>query len=105
MSNRYKSKRRSSKPINLSLLIVLGGAIVIAAGALLVFSGGGSSTVDPSFRPEVTGQPALKADQERVDLGNVRLGEWVSVAFQLTNIGDRPLFFTETPYVEVVEGC
>jgi hypothetical protein len=47
----------------------------------------------------------LKADKEKVDLGQVKLGQNVKVAFVLTNVGDKPLRFTEAPYIEVKEGC
>jgi hypothetical protein len=29
----------------------------------------------------------------------------VQVEYQLTNVGDKPLRFTQDPYIEVVEGC
>ena len=59
----------------------------------------------PKVTPEVTGAPKLKVDKSDVDLGTVQLGQTVEVAFELTNIGDRQLRFTDVPYVEVVEGC
>src|SRR5262245_40288405 len=82
----------------------LGGVILAAAGlvALAAWQGGKTSA---AFTPEATGRAKLKADQQQVDLGNVRLGQTVAVAFELTNVGDKPLRFTDQPYVEVVEGC
>jgi hypothetical protein len=47
----------------------------------------------------------LKVDKEKVDLGDVKLGQTVMVSFQLTNLGDKTLKFTKAPYVEVLEGC
>lgn len=111
MSRKKRKKSRqaasTAKPLGLnsSTLIIAGGVALIGIAALLIFGSGGGSTVDPSFTPEMTGQPALRADQERIDLGNVRLGQTVSASFQLTNVGDQPLFFTESPYVEVAAGC
>jgi Lon protease-like protein len=80
----------------------------IAAGFLLVFvaallllgdGGGGRAAI------EVSGQPRLRVDRELIDLGDVRLGQAVEVAFVLTNVGDQPLRVTDAPYAEVVEGC
>jgi len=58
-----------------------------------------------SFKPEVTGAAALKPDQEKINLGEVHLGNTVSASFQLTNVGDQPLHFAKAPYIQVVEGC
>ncbi|HLF28720.1 MAG TPA: hypothetical protein VJG32_20515 [Anaerolineae bacterium] len=108
MSSKKKSRRpvpkqAPSASIN-PLLIIVGGVVLVAIAALVIFGAGGN-TAGPQPTPEVTGAPKLKADQERVDLGNVRLGQPVSVNFELTNTGDQPLYFKEKPYVEVVEGC
>jgi len=107
MSRKKKSKRTASRKqptrSNNSLLIIVGGVALIGIAALLIFSGG--SAAGPPATPEVSGAPALRANQEFVDLGDVRLGQTVDASFQLTNVGDQPLFFTESPYVEVVEGC
>jgi hypothetical protein len=85
------------------------GLILIAVGGLIVLSFL-AWTLWPlvkgaSFKPEVTGAAALRTDQEKIDLGDVPLGKTVSAAFQLTNVGDQPLHFTQAPYVELVEGC
>lgn len=80
---------------------------LIGAGAVLVllalFAGdvGGFG----SGRSTTGAKPQLISDREAIDLGDVKLGEPVSVTFTLTNAGDGPLRFNEAPYVEVVEGC
>jgi hypothetical protein len=85
------------------------GQILIAVGGLMVLSffvwALWPPTTHANFKPEVTGAAALRSDQEKIDLGEVRLGKTVSAAFQLTNVGDQPLHFTKAPYVELVEGC
>jgi hypothetical protein len=52
-----------------------------------------------------SGAPALQVDKEKVDLGDVKLGQPVSVSFKLTNAGTKPLRFSQEPYIQVVEGC
>lgn len=97
-ASRHKAPR-SKAP----LLIIAGGVALVAIAALLIFGGG--APAGPPAAIEVSGAPALKVDKEKVDLGTVRLGEWVTVNFELANAGDQPLRFTEQPYVTVVEGC
>jgi len=97
-----RHKRETRRPIG-SPVIIGGGLALIGLAAVLIFGGGAFSGPPPT--PEVIGAPALKANQEMIDLGDVRLGMTVNASFQLTNVVDQPLFFTESPYVEVVEGC
>jgi hypothetical protein len=94
------SSRKKKTPI-LPILLALGGLLLIAAAAFSLTR----SKADPNFKPVVTGSPSLKADQEKVDLGDVPLGKTVQASFVLTNVGDKPLSFTEEPYIEVLEGC
>lgn len=82
------------------LLLALGGV-----GLILLALGVMKATTSPKTAIEVSGAPRLKVDKESVDLGNVRLGQWVSVSFELTNVGDQPLRFSEKPYIEVAAGC
>jgi hypothetical protein len=64
-----------------------------------------SNTATPAAAPLVTGGPALQVDQEKLDFGDVKLGQTVEAKFVVTNVGDQPLRFKQKPYVEVVEGC
>jgi hypothetical protein len=59
----------------------------------------------PKAEIQVSGRPSLQVDKERVDLGDVRLGQTVEVSFEVSNVGDQTLHFNEEPYIEVVEGC
>lgn len=93
-----RARRRQSFPF---LFLALAGIVLLILAVVLATR----RDAPPGFEPEVRGSPSLKADRELVDLGEVRLGEWVQVSFELTNVGDEPLRFTRQPYIEVVEGC
>jgi hypothetical protein len=100
----YRKKRGQSERIKSKLLraapMIAGFVLVLLA--LWGLNPGGIFT---RGNVEVAGKPELKADQELIDLGDVKLGETVSAAFQITNVGDKTLEFTKKPYVEIVEGC
>jgi len=89
--------RRGRGANNWPLLALLGGGLLVLL-ALFALRPGRSAV-------EVSGQARLKADQQKIDLGTVRLGTPVTTQFVLTNVGDQPLVFSQEPYVEVVEGC
>ena len=82
-------------------------AILAAGVALIAFVviDATSRNAAPPPAPEVTGAPALQVDKEKVDFGDVKLGQTVEVKFEVANVGDQPLTFKGKPYVEVVEGC
>lgn len=106
--SKFSSKRRKkqagpSKFLSSPLVLVLAG-IVLVAGALFALWKSGQPE-NPNVPVEVSGSPRLKVDQELVDLGDVPVNQTVSVAFQLTNVGDETLRFTEVPSIKVVEGC
>ena len=102
MSHSHKRPTHQRKSANAfaPILLVLGGVLLLGLTAFLFWRGNAAA-----FTPEVTGAPRLKADKEKVDLGDVRLGQTVQVSFEIANVGDRPLRITGEPYVEVVEGC
>ena len=90
-------KEKSSWPL---VVLIAGGLLLIIASVFAI-----TEPWKPKAKIEVTGSPSLKVDQEKVDLGNVKLGRTVEVSFQLTNVGDQPLRFTSAPTIEVKEGC
>jgi hypothetical protein len=107
-------KDRRPTPARSSAAARWGAALVVAAGLALVAVAGllllprsapAASRPSAGLTPAVTGAPRLSADKPKLDLGNVRLGQTVQAAFEITNQGDRPLQFTRAPYIEVVQGC
>ena len=98
--NNMRRGTKPSAPARGPLLLMVAGALLLGVVALWAWR----SNVPPTSTT-ASGTPSLKADKEKVDLGDVRLGQTVSVAFELTNTGEAPLRFREAPYVEVVEGC
>ena len=99
-SKKIAPPQRKKLPLWLPLIIVAGVVLVVVA---LISSGGSQSA--SAVKPQVNGAPALQVDKEKVDFGDVKLGQTVEVKFEVANVGDRPLTFKEKPYVEVVEGC
>lgn len=99
-AKRRKSQAKQKGSLPRPLLLALGGVLLLGLGLLAYWrSNTPASTVDE------TGQPNLVVDQEVVDFGDVRLGEWVTASFTLMNNGTGPIRFTQAPYIEVVEGC
>ncbi|HJW84257.1 MAG TPA: hypothetical protein VJ754_08125 [Anaerolineae bacterium] len=103
MGNKSKRPAPRQSASRTPLLLVIGGAVLIGAAALLLASSGQGSSPKPAL--EVTGAPSLKVDKEKVDLGNLKLGQTVNVSFEVTNVGDRQLQFTAKPYIKVAAGC
>lgn len=95
-----KGRQSLSESSKLPLFFVLGGAVILIIAAFFAFQKNPTS-----FSAEVSSGPSLKADKEKVDLGDVKLGNTVQVSFELKNSGDQPLQFSKAPYIEVVEGC
>ena len=101
MPHSHKRPQPRAPSSSLPFLLVTGGIVLFAVMGYLLWQGNAS----PKVSLEVQGAPALKADREQVDLGEVKLGQTVQVSFQIANVGDQPLRFAETPYIEVKEGC
>lgn len=95
-----KDRKAHRKTNRLPLYLALGGGVILIVAALLAFQ-----KPRAPYTPEVTGRASLKADKELVDLGEVKLGTQVEVTFNIENVGDQPLVFSEPPYIEVKEGC
>jgi hypothetical protein len=96
-----KTYRNGRKKQPWPLLLLLAGGLVLITGAVFAFR----KPSQTKAAIMISGTPSLKVNQDKVDLGNVKLGQTVDVKFTLTNVGDKTLRFSKTPYVEVVEGC
>jgi len=103
MSEHKKKKQlrhqRKKQPWPMVVLLAVGVLLII--GAIFAFK----KPSAPKEAVEVSGKPSLKVDQQKIDLGDVKLGQTVEVKFKLTNVGDQTLSFDKAPYVDVVEGC
>ena len=99
--NQKKTQRHGRKKERWPALLLLAGGLLLIAGVFFAFR----KPSQPKAAIVVTGAPSLKVNQDKVDLGNVKLGQTVEVKFTITNVGDKTLRFSKTPYVEVVEGC
>ncbi|MGB8253141.1 MAG: hypothetical protein WCF08_07975 [Anaerolineaceae bacterium] len=82
------------------VFLLIGGAVILLI--TVIFSLQNKST---PYTPDVTGGPSLQVYKEVLDLGDMKFESMANVSFKLTNIGDKPLHFTEAPYIEVKEGC
>lgn len=90
-----KTKKKTQKKSFPWVLVVLGGVLIVTA--VFVFSNGASE--------ERGGTPAIAVEEQNIDLGYIKLGEYRSLNIKVTNTGDGSLRFKEQPYIEVLEGC
>ena len=81
---------------------LLGLSLVLLAGLVFFVL---RKDAPPKAEVEVTGAPSLRVDQEKIDLGVMKFNQPAEASFQLTNVGDQTLRFSEDPYIEVAEGC
>jgi hypothetical protein len=99
-------KTTKRKKTNRGPLILVGlGVVLVILVAVFALRRPASGSPPASFTPDVKGAAAIRADKDKVDLGDMKLGATADVSFTVTNTGDQPLRFTKQPYVEVKEGC
>jgi cell division septal protein FtsQ len=98
--NKNHLRHRRKKQIWPMILLLVGGMLLVI-GAVNAFA----KPPEPKADIEVSGTPSLKVDQEKVNLGDIKLGRTVEVTFKLMNVGDQTLRFSKAPYIEVLEGC
>jgi hypothetical protein len=102
-SNRKATGKNKLGKSRLPLILVGSGVVLLLLAAIFIYN---SNKPQKSGVPlEVSGAPALKLDKERIDFGDVKVNTPVTATFELANVGDQPLRFSEVPKVEVVEGC
>lgn len=101
---KYRRPAPAPTPGRGPLIVMIGGGVLLAAALAFALWPRGNDTAGQNTAPRA-GAARLQVDRELIDLGDVKLGQWVQADFTLTNTGGQPLHFTETPYVELVEGC
>jgi hypothetical protein len=101
---RGRRSRRHTSPLKryLPQIIIGVGALVVAAAGLLLATRKGSPS---DYVPEYTGGPRIDLDQEVYDYGYVELNTVITTDVEISNVGDQPLRITDTPQVQVLEGC
>ena len=103
IQTRRHNQRLKKRQRNTLAFLIVGGMLLITAGIMIAKSAL-SHKADPSLI-EISGQPSLQVDQELIDYGDVKLDTNLTFALKLTNVGDQALKISDTPYVEVKEGC
>ena len=107
MANSKKASKKTARTGSntgrlIPVLVIAGGILLVAAAYFAIRSSNGPQS---DFVPQVTGAPAISVQPEQIDMGDVALGTPVRADFVIKNLGDKPLKFSETPYIELVEGC
>lgn len=100
--NKNKKNLRHRKKKQLwPMILLFAGGVLLVIGAVFALN----KPSQPKAAIEVSGTPSLKVDREKVDLGNLKLGQTVEVKFTIMNVGDQTLRLSKAPYIEVLEGC
>lgn len=92
------SNKRTAVPVGVIALIA-GGLVLLGLVAVAIWNS------VAGVQGTGGGKPSLSVDTEKIDLGDVPLGQTVSAAFTLTNTGDAPLRFSKAPYIQIAAGC
>jgi hypothetical protein len=94
MSKKTKKQQKRQRQ-KFPWLIVALGAVLLTAAFLFIRPGEDYSG----------GTPAISVDQQNIDMGYIKLGEYRTIKIKVINTGDGVLRFKEQPYLEVVKGC
>jgi hypothetical protein len=104
--NRTSSQSRNKNQKNLIWVIISGvGIVALSLIIWLSVRDNKSLNVDTTTDANGSGNPKLQVDREVIDFGDVEMGEMLSAEFQITNVGNTLLRFTEVPYIELKAGC
>ena len=107
MANSKKTGKQQAQTTNglgraWPVLLIAGGVLLVVLAVFFLRSNDEPQT---DFVPQVSGAPAISIEPAQIDMGAVQLGTPVRADFVVKNLGDKPLKFSEDPYIELVEGC
>ena len=95
---------RPRKPNALPFYLAGGALLVIIIGIVLLSNLGRGSSGTASGA-QVSGQPKLQVDREKIDFGRVPLDKAITATFKVSNVGDQPLQILGEPVIEAKQGC
>ena len=95
---KLKKKKQQKKPFPWIYLILVAAML---AGTFSVFASANKSNNNVVSG----GTPTIALDQQNIDMGYIKLGQYRTIKIKVTNTGDGVLQFKDTPYIEVVKGC
>lgn len=78
------------------------GGVALIVGLIIVLT---LQFTNQDFVPKVEGAPSIEVKQSVIDHGTIEVNRQITSAFEVRNVGDEYLYFTDQPYVEVIEGC
>jgi hypothetical protein len=101
--------RRSPWPI----LLLLGGMLLVAAvivGSLLNSEPASPDAAGPGAPAltiaDIQSSPQAQIDGLKVDFGDMKLGaEVATLRLTLRNTGSKTLKFSQSPYIQLADGC
>lgn len=102
MSKKLRKMRQQRKKRQKLIWTISAGVLLVVSAVFILVRN--ASRINPELI-EVRGRPAVKVDQELIDYGYRKWNTNLSFDITVTNVGDQTLRFSETPYVEVLEGC
>ena len=102
MRKRLRKERQQRKKRQ-KLILTIGAGLLVVVSLVFTLVKNVSRT-NPELI-EVAGRPAIKVDQEVIDYGYKKWNTTAAFDIRVTNVGDQTLRFSESPYVEVLEGC
>jgi hypothetical protein len=101
--SRKLKKLRQHKRKRQQLIWAISAGLLLVISAVYIFVDN-ARRINPELI-EVQGQPAIRVDQELIDYGYKTWNTNLTFDIKVTNVGNQTLRFSETPYVEVLEGC
>ncbi len=82
-------------------LLAFGAVLLVVAVVLFATSRNGTA----ASMTTATGSPKIAVEPSKIDYGYVKFGNDETFKIKVTNTGTGALRFTDTPYIEVLEGC
>ncbi len=88
-------KRRNQKKELPWLAVIIGGTLLIIVALVIAVNQDSDDG----------GTPSVAVEQQVIDYGEVSYNQPIDFTIKVTNTGDGTLRFTDSPSIEILEGC